>query len=211
MEFLTKKNKLDTLIQGIYRAIYPNKCLFCGRAMDGVLEFICVHCASTHGTAAPFDYNDTTKIPIHKLKYEGIKSLAAPMSRAICANELPAADFLLPVPLHKNRLKARGFNQATLIALEMSKILNLPVIDGLTRTRDTAPQFTLTPAQREKNLENAISTKDGFKPGNCRILLVDDIITTGSTANECTRILMEKGAICANLAVFSRAKADFEN
>ena len=193
----------EKILQSIYRAIYPAKCLFCHRALDDKNAFVCKACEAFG--SAPYPYNDTTKVPIHALKYSATKSLAAPMARAIHAtlpNALPA-DCLIPVPLHENRLKARGFNQAALIALELSQLLKIPVFDALKRTRDTAPQHNLSPDERAKNLKGAISLKPNFDCTGKNILLIDDISTTGETAKECIKAL--ETAEKVTLLVFARA------
>ena len=192
-------------MQGIYRAIYPNKCLFCDKVLTAKDDFLCACCAVLGH--APFLYDDVVKIPVFALKYSGVKTLVYPMARAMYAS-LPAdvsADFLLPVPLHGNRIKERGFNQSELLAAELSEMLKIPAVDGLFRTRDTKPQNVLNPAQRKENISGAFALKDGFDPKNSRILLVDDIVTTGSTAQECEKLLMDAGALDVQLIVFAKA------
>jgi len=205
MKYLMTKNKADIILQGIYRAIYPSKCLFCRVALDDKNAYACAGCA-VHGSA-PYAYNDITKRPVHALKYSGIKTLARPMARAIYEG-LAAdiyVDILLPVPLHENRLKERGFNQAVLLALELSSLLGLPVIDGLKRVRDTAPQHSLSHDKRVENLRDAIVVKEGFEAAGLRILLVDDIFTTGATSDECKRALEQAGAKSVELITFAKA------
>ena len=187
------------MLKEIYRAIYPNKCLFCKRALDDKRAFDC--CV---GGVAPYPYDDVTKVPIHALKYGGVKSLALPMARAMAT--IGDCSLLMPVPLHGGRLKERGFNQAALLAGELARLMKIPMVDGLVRIRDTAPQHGLKLEERVKNLEGAIAVKEGFGPENLAILLVDDIYTTGSTANECIRVLMEACAKSVDIAVFAKVK-----
>ena len=103
------------------------------------------------------------------------------------------AQALVPVPVHPERLKTRGFNQAEELARRLSGGLGLPVETGLlSRNKNTAPQKDLNPAQRLKNLEEAFSAKCP-RTGLTSVILVDDIYTTGSTVEACSRVLTRAG------------------
>ena len=103
-------------------------------------------------------------------------------------------DLIVPIPLHKSRRRKRGFNQAELIAKKLGKELGIPVsVDTLFRTRKTKPQKELNDQERKSNLKNAFEIGKNdleFK----KILLIDDIYTTGSTIDIATTILLEHGA-----------------
>ena len=102
------------------------------------------------------------------------------------------ADVMIPVPVHPARRRQRGFNQAELLAQALSEELKLPVCpELLRRTKKTEPQKDLTPSERLKNLEEAFEA--GALCGRT-VLLVDDIYTTGSTIEACTRALLKAGA-----------------
>ncbi|MDR2168018.1 MAG: hypothetical protein LBE35_09265 [Clostridiales bacterium] len=198
-----KKSPIDIILQMVFRATFPNKCIFCQKTLENVLAYNCCQ-----ENLSPFPYDDSTKGPIFRLKYDGVKTLAAPMARAIFDNleAKPAADFLVPVPLHPNREKGRGFNQAVLLGLELSELLKIPLVGALARIRDTAPQFGLNPEQRLKNLKNAIVAKADADLKGRKIVLIDDIITTGATANECIRALHEANAEVAQIIIFAKSK-----
>jgi ComF family protein len=105
---------------------------------------------------------------------------------------------LVPVPIHPSRKRFRGYNQSELLCRELSKRLDLPVYDCLKRQRKTAPQKTLSPEERRKNLFDAMSFEEpkefvnaDYKP-EC-VLIVDDIFTTGATSEACADILKMNG------------------
>jgi ComF family protein len=104
-------------------------------------------------------------------------------------------DFFIPVPLHPEKQKERGFNQAELLALELTWLFDIPTVSGLLfRTKETRHQFDLPKAERFRNVKGAFEVKGaGFLSGK-NVLLIDDIYTTGSTIAECTRVLKEAGA-----------------
>ena len=102
-------------------------------------------------------------------------------------------DLIIPIPLHFKRKRKRGYNQSMIIAKELGKRLHIPVSDRvLKRIRSTNPQKKLDHATRKKNLYNAFAVSK-ILPGVKRILLIDDIYTTGNTINEAARILKEAG------------------
>jgi ComF family protein len=108
---------------------------------------------------------------------------------------IPPVDAVLPVPLHPSRLRAREFNQSLLLAAWVSRRLGRPLLpDALRRLRWTEPQTTLTRAQRRANVRGAFAVRHPKPVTGRRLLLVDDVYTTGATANECARVLRKAGA-----------------
>jgi competence protein ComFC len=102
---------------------------------------------------------------------------------------------LIPVPLHKSRYRERGFNQSEIIAEEISKITDVPVLkNALKRKKNTKDQTNLSPQQREENVSGAFAVTQPEMVNGKRIILVDDVITTGATLNECARMLKQAGA-----------------
>ena len=102
---------------------------------------------------------------------------------------------LVPVPLHKQRLKWRGFNQAEEIGKELSSFLNIPLVsDCLIKNKKTPPQTNLSQEQRKENIFNSFTIKNKRKIKEKRILLVDDIFTIGATMEECAKVLKKSGA-----------------
>ncbi len=144
-------------------------------------------------------YEGKLKDSIYQFKYFGHRSLAAPL--AILMNELfltekrwQRIDALVPVPIGPARLLARRFNQTELLAGNMAKVLRLPVITLLERKHDTVTQSKLTKNERRRNLCQAFVLNNPQAAAGKRVLLVDDILTTGSTADECTATLKAGGA-----------------
>lgn len=113
-------------------------------------------------------------------------------------------NFIVPVPLHRKRYVERGFNQAEKIAKILAGVLNKPMEDILQRTRHTGQQAKLKREERLENLKNAFEIKNDFAVKNKTILLVDDVFTTGSTMQECAKIL--KGGGVEKIMGFSVAR-----
>lgn len=146
-----------------------------------------------------FPYVEQYKAAVTRFKFCGRKQYAYSMARMMAdtiLREYKSIDFdlITYVPIHRLKLKERGYNQCKLLAKNLSRILNIPCAATLVKTRNTVPQFTIKkPGQREKNVKGAFrvmnqeSVKDSIK--NKRILLIDDIITTGSTMGECAKAL----------------------
>jgi len=153
----------------------------------------------------------TTRELIHQFKYGGKAMLRRPLAllAAGCLDSFAAgfcADLLVPVPLHTRRLRQRGFNQAVLLGEILSKRWEVPLQrNNLQRNRWTEPQVNLTAAARAENVKGAFSLAAPAKIAGKRILLVDDVYTTGSTVRECSRIMMAAGA--AEIAVITVARA----
>jgi ComF family protein len=119
-----------------------------------------------------------------------------------CVDELP--DCLLPVPLHSSRLRQRGFNQSIEIARVIAKRLQIPIVhDAVIRRRSTESQTGLTAKQRQKNIRGAFDVV-GDLAGK-HVLIIDDVVTTGSTVNELAKVLKRKGV--KRVGVLSIARA----
>ncbi|HEY6085004.1 MAG TPA: ComF family protein, partial [Nitrospira sp.] len=136
------------------------------------------------------------------LKYRGKICLANPLAR-LMATVLPAdlqTDVIIPVPLHPARLRTREFNQSLLLADHLGRHMRKPVSStSLARIRPTDPQTTLPRRDRLRNLRKAFAVSESRSIAGRRILLVDDVFTTGTTLNECADALLEAGAesVCA--------------
>lgn len=146
---------------------------------------------------------------IHKLKYGGDTSVAAPLadlvSGSIGGGKSPC--MVVPVPLHADRLRERGFNQSLLIARELSRIISMPLVyDKLKRTRDTGQQVGLKAVERKKNVSGAFTLVGPGSFKGKKVLLVDDVITTGATLNECSKVLKRAGAEVVALTVARAVK-----
>jgi len=134
---------------------------------------------------------------VYGLKYRNLRASAPDLGRLLAAfagSESLTADLIVPVPLHRRRERERGYNQSSLLAGEMGRRTGIPVEAGvLRRTRDTAPQVSLTsPDQRRQNMVGAFECTANV--AGVRIMLVDDVATTGSTLSACSMPLVTAGA-----------------
>jgi ComF family protein len=144
-----------------------------------------------------FAYEGAVLEAIHRFKYGGRVALAGYLGRlASEAAEFKATpDVVVPVPLHRNRLRKRGFNQSLLIAREVAKKLRAPVdYINLKRVRATDPQINLRIKEREDNIKGAFVVKDDMAFRDKNVLLIDDVFTTGATIRECAKALNKAGA-----------------
>ncbi len=131
------------------------------------------------------------------------RHLGARLAEAMPRNE--RIDAIVPMPIHWTRRLSRGFNQSELLARELSRHTGLPVLTALQRTRRTRKQSDLTGAQRRRNVKGSFSASRNHVQGR-RVLLVDDVLTTGSTVNEAAAELKRKGAL--RVAVLTVARVD---
>jgi ComF family protein len=116
------------------------------------------------------------------------------------------ADVILPVPLHARRLRERGYNQASLLARELGKGVGLPVLENaLIRVRDTAPQVDLKAKERQENVRGAFHCPDDRWAGK-RVLLIDDVYTTGATLEACSLALKQRGVRIVWALTLARAR-----
>jgi ComF family protein len=177
-------------------------CLHCGKQLsEQYVNSICPDCASGtfyyNRAYSCFEYSGMGKELIYKLKYEGrlrLSGVIAELMQERLRNEGLKIDAVVPVPIHKNKLAERGFNQSLAIAVELGRRLGRPVWDCLIRTRETKEQYNLDKSQRRLNIVGAFSVRLLYNNDKySSILLVDDIYTTGSTVNECSKILKESG------------------
>ncbi len=144
-----------------------------------------------------FEYEGAGKELIHKLKYEGRTELSKLLAKLMyyrIRDEGLNVSAVIPVPIHAKKLQKRGFNQALLIAEELSAMLGVPLADCLIRDKDTKEQYGLDRHRRAFNVIDAFSCDLLYNVSNYKVLLlVDDVYTTGSTADECARVLRGQG------------------
>jgi len=181
-------------------------CLSCGRFFQGTGEpHFCQDCLqsrppfSLHRSASK--YEGGLKDIILLFKYHNFKVLGKELAQfAFLAlreeEELwQKIDALLPVPLHPKRRKQRGFNQAQVLAEELEKIKGIQVADGvLVKVKNVPPQTSLEAEDRQKNVSGAFRVKKEDQVKGKRLLLIDDVYTTGATIRECSRVLKKAGA-----------------
>lgn len=181
--------------------IMPLLCPRCGKPQSsGVLCSSCVSwLAQIDGIRSPFRFEGVIRQAIHQLKYRNLKALAAPLAELLhdYLMENPmAGDILVPVPLHPKRLKERGYNQSSLLAQKLGNLADLPVFDNcLIRRRHTSPQAkTSSVDERRSNVTGAFTCYSRWLQGR-RVLLIDDVSTSGATLDACAVALKATGAI----------------
>ncbi|MBI4333395.1 MAG: ComF family protein [Chloroflexi bacterium] len=157
-------------------------------------------CADCHNSPpavdairAPFIFDGIIRSAIHQFKYKDIRALAHPLAEFLfaCIQEHGLSPcVLVPVPLHRNKLKGRGYNQAELLALALGKLTGWAVESGaLLRLKDAGPQArTGSARERSRNVQGAFSCRDGRLKGKA-VLLIDDVCTTGATLSACAQEL----------------------
>lgn len=178
----------------------PPLCPRCGLPQSG--GTLCPACvnwqASIDGIRSPFKFDGVVRQAVHEFKYRNLRALASPLAQFLAgyvrANPLPV-DVLVPVPLHPKRLRERGYNQSELLARALGKLVGLPMVgDSLLRRRFVSPQArTASVAERRSNVAGAFSVRgEGFQ--GKRVLLIDDVATSGATLDACAAALKTGGA-----------------
>lgn len=179
--------------------ILPPLCPRCGRPMPR--EQLCHVCQEARqvidGIRAVVYFEGGLRRAVHRFKYHGVHALARPLAQLLVEyqahNQLPA-DVVIPVPLHRERLAERGYNQAELLAQALGRLVRLPTIGtALTRIRATPPQVTLDAQERRSNVAGAFRAEERNVAGR-RVLLIDDVCTTGATMEACAQALKAAGA-----------------
>ena len=151
-------------------------------------------------------YEGTLRDLIHLLKYDGIRTLAKELGRRL-AEAFPRDekfDVIVPMPLHWLRLWRRGFNQSALLAGEIARRTGIPAAPLARRTRSTPPQAGLSNPKRRANVSGAFAVRRGRSVDGLRVLLVDDVMTTGATAGACALALKRAGAKYVALLALAR-------
>ena len=190
-------------------------CTICGIPFgsDRIENHPCEDCLRTkpsfQAAYAPYRYEGPVLEAVKRLKY-GQKTFVANSVGPLLAEFVktrftPLGPFLImPVPLHPKRLRERGFNQSLLLAKHVASGINGELdFLSLTRTKYTTPQTTLSKKERLKNVQNAFLLKNPDAVSKKNVLLVDDVVTTGNTLNECAKVLILGGAeavFCVTLA-----------
>lgn len=186
-------------------------CLRCGRAMRNDADY-CLECqnytVNFDSARAPFVYESAVKRAVHRLKYGNCRYLAEYFARYMAQTYAESGfncDVIVFVPMAKKRERQRGYNQARLIAEELSKLIGLPIADVLRRNRYTENLARMTRTEREKAVAGTMDYAG--EPIVGKVLLVDDVLTTGFTASECSKLLKKNGAERVDVLTFATGRA----
>ena len=156
-------------------------------------------------------YDEISSRIILGLKYNNRKYYASEISKIMCVNTktFEDIDIITFVPSSRKTIKSRGYNQAKLIAEEFGKYFNLPVIETLTKVDTKRHQTGSSQKERLENLKGTFSLCEGINLKNKRILLIDDVFTTGSTLDECAKTLKRTKPKVVNCYTFAKTKFNF--
>ena len=192
-------------------------CQQCSEPFEGSItsEFTCANCAHRtiyfDAAVAAYRGRGIVREIIHEFKYGRqihLRHLVARWLQAAMDDERLRGsqfDIIVPVPLHATRLRERGFNQASLLAALLSAQTSIPSQPVLERIRYTTTQTVLDRSERMENLHNAFRLRKNADVRGLRMLLIDDVLTTGSTLSECARVLKRAGALSVHAATAARA------
>lgn len=191
--------------EGVKR-IEPPFCGRCGLPFEGsiTVEFTCWNCRENelhfrHARAA-VQYSGVVREAIHRYKYNHHLWFERFLARLLCESAAPQIcpaeyDLIVPIPLHWTRRLERSFNQAERLARSLSRTTGVPLHNRLLRRKHrTETQTRLGRSERAKNMKRAFDFRSQAPLQNARVVLVDDVVTTGATASACAKVLMDNGA-----------------
>ncbi len=200
--------------KNLLNLIFPSGCIYCGRLSDDRVHGFCKECYNSLSiylrkigyTWYVFEYDKKISQILKKAKYAGkpgaVKKMAGLLGGLLLDKDIEI-DLITYVPMHKKDIGKRGYNQSGIAARKISKILGFPCRENaLYKTMKTKKQADLSKNSREKNLNGAFLANEHIVKG-MRILLIDDIITTGSTLGECKKTLIAAGAAKVETAVIA--------
>ena len=209
------------LAEALKDFLWPRTCAVrdCGRPVDRPGSYICSRCYATlpwfeEFAKSAFAYLSPVAELVLAFKFNGATYLAGDFATALETafrkkHDASAVDLVVPVPLHPNRLRERGYNQSGLLASGFARLIGRKLDErSLVRIRDTEHQTRLTGDERRQNLKGAFRV---VAPENVRgrsVVLIDDVLTTGSTMDECAKALLAAGAYRVQPFVLAKALAD---
>ncbi len=215
-EELDERAKFDTCYKCAGNLPYITRpCLRCGKQINEGNDLVCYDCKKVNysfiSAHSVFEYKDEIISAVHKFKYSSQKFLYEPFAEYMCekfATLNLSPDIITAVPLHINRERERGYNQAKLLATFISKKFNMKYLDLCEKIKDNTSQTELDYKMRQENVKDVyklLKNERKFIKGKS-ILLIDDIFTTGATTNEISKLLKSAGAKEINILTFAHAQ-----
>lgn len=225
----------EQIVQAFQDFLFPqhSACMLCGRFLSYPCP-ICLECIdemnldrlktramvtmipTLDACLSAFRYDGVPEKTVHLLKYESgcavAPLLGEALAYALCMHPdvLHRTDAIVPVPLHPSRLKKRGYNQAELLARDLCFHVNLPLLnDALVRVRNTNTQVGRNMEERKSAMHSAFAVTDAAKVAGLHLLLVDDVLTTGSTASACAKALYAARAKTVSLITVCKVGKSF--
>ena len=212
---------LCNICQSLFDPIEGYICKICGVPTENDVQ-CCVSCYGKTffftSNRSTFLYDNLIKALLLELKFKQKNQIAHSLAK-LWAKNLSEITFLpnsvfAPLPLHPKKEKERGFNQAKILAVALSRHTNIPLENALLRTIDTPPQSGLHPRERIENVSGAFKIAKGIITQGKNYIIIDDIYTTGASLNECAKVLKQAGAesvSCMTLAVVVKKSADLKS
>jgi ComF family protein len=220
---------LQSITDTLLGILFPDRCAGCGRTGSLLCDRCRARIRPYPGTARAlslaangdralldqvaiaFVFDGALREAIHRLKYDRVRRMAGPLGELLAQHmraQPQPADVLVPVPLHPRRMAERGFNQSELLAQHLSRLSGIPMLaSGLVRSRDTAHQVGLDARERHENVREAFVWQQPARPP-ARVLLIDDVLTTGATLVACAHALRLAGTREVRALVLARSQPD---
>ena len=206
--------------------IYPPKCPFCGRVLEKGEDGLCVECQETLPWTEPGDGKDAEfcdsclsplwyqgRVPegVRRFKFRGgsahARLFGELMAQCLSDRQERPADLIVWVPLHPRRRRKRGYDQSELLARRVGELTGLPVVNRLKKVRRTEVQSQIQDAAaRRANVSGAYTLAAGVELSGKRVVLVDDVVTSGATLSECAFLLRQAGAEAVTGLTLARAR-----
>jgi len=211
-----------TILSSFLDLLFPPKCVFCRKILDRGRDGYCAKCAGDLPLTdsaprdrdgliviSPLYYEGTVRDAVHRYKFGGASFYAGVFGKLLSDCVLPEYDIITWVPLSRERLRQRGYDQAMLLSRATASELGGEAIPTLRKTVDTKAQSELGGRrERQKNISGAYEVTDAELVKGRRVLLIDDVVTTGSTLRECVGVLTKAGAAKVVCAAFATTRAE---
>ena len=214
---------MPKFLETILNILFPDRCVGCA----ALGSLICTRCATSlrpyptimrrmpetlADVRVGFVFDGTLRAAVHQLKYRKQRRMARPLAAILApllGPALPAADGIIAVPLHPRRLAQRGYNQAEELARELAALWGVPLVQGLARTRTTERQALLGTQERSANVLGAFQWESKTLPPR-RLILLDDVLTTGATMGACAEALLLAGTDLVYGVALARSRPELD-